>query len=48
MKFLDDKELNIVSGGHAWNPWHSSTIPQMMFPTSQYAAHQSRVVLLPS
>lgn len=31
MKFLDDKELNIVSGGHAWNPWHSSTAIKSAF-----------------
>ncbi|EEN9295708.1 hypothetical protein R5D33_001205 [Salmonella enterica] len=31
MKLLDDKELNIISGGHAWNPWHSSTAIKSAF-----------------
>ncbi|ECI5321477.1 bacteriocin [Salmonella enterica subsp. enterica serovar Lomalinda] len=31
MKTLHDKELNLVSGGHAWNPWHSSTAIKSAF-----------------
>ncbi|HFH0426094.1 TPA: hypothetical protein ACGHLA_004173 [Salmonella enterica subsp. enterica serovar Bovismorbificans] len=31
MKALNDKELKFVSGGHAWNPWHSSTAIKSAF-----------------
>lgn len=25
MKILNEEALKCVAGGHAWNPWHSST-----------------------
>ncbi|EFU9023140.1 hypothetical protein NOF79_003192 [Salmonella enterica] len=31
MNTLKDKELDFVSGGHAWNPWHSSTAIKSAF-----------------
>ncbi|EAA0562683.1 hypothetical protein DKG82_22865 [Salmonella enterica subsp. enterica serovar Lexington] len=31
MKKLNQKQTQCVSGGHAWNPWHSSTAIKSAF-----------------